>query len=132
MLPDEIIEDDAHEYLQLRREEELLKFQECVVERKANIARAAAAKARHDATVAREIAACTEEIQRMNHRRRCPPPPTLAPDDIAPDTAPLSPAAYPARDSASAASPTLLADYEDSQAPDNTQQFFPMPSNTSR
>jgi hypothetical protein len=71
----ETLDDDAREYLALRRKEELLKIRVRVAEREATLAREEAARKKAEATAARERAGREEEIDAAVSRRNPPPPP---------------------------------------------------------
>jgi hypothetical protein len=70
MPDDRPLSNEAAEYLQLRKEEELLKLRERVLERKANLAKAAAARVRQEVVAAEEATRRAAEIAEVQGRRQ--------------------------------------------------------------
>jgi hypothetical protein len=100
----QVLSEQAREYLQLRRDEELIKIRLRVAERKAALEREEAATRRADAALARERALREEEVAAANARRTpappAPPPPatTALPPRTASAPSGTSPLPSPAPD----------------------------------
>jgi hypothetical protein len=87
----EELPDQAREYLDLKREEELLKLRVRVAEKKAALAREEAAKKKAETAAARERTAREEELQAAEARRNPPTAPQRAAPTSTPHIAPTAP-----------------------------------------
>jgi hypothetical protein len=81
----ESLSEEAREYLALRREEELINIRVRVDERKAGLALQEVARKKAEVAVAREVAACKEEMQAAV---ACRTPPVAPPHGTARRDAP--------------------------------------------
>jgi hypothetical protein len=87
----EELSDQAHEYLDLWREEDLLNLRVRVVEKKAALAREEAAKKKVETAAARKRTAREEELQAAEARRNPPTAPQRAAPTSTPHIAPTAP-----------------------------------------